>query len=42
LEPGINIINPITETVIAIDLRTKVGALPKQPILTKDNVTVVL
>ena len=42
LEPGINIINPVTESVITIDMRTKVGTLPRQPVLTKDNVTVGL
>ena len=40
MEPGLNIINPVTESVLTVDLRTRVGTLPKQPILTKDNVTV--
>ena len=42
LEPGLNIINPVTESVLAVDLRTKVAALSRQPILTKDNVTLGL
>ena len=39
LSPGINIINPMTDSVVLIDLKTKVATMPRQPVITKDNIT---
>ena len=39
LPPSINIINPMTDSVVLIDLKTKVATMPRQPVITKDNIT---
>ncbi|KAM3127835.1 hypothetical protein pb186bvf_020066 [Paramecium bursaria] len=40
LQPGLNQINPCTEQVTSVDLRTRVLDLERQVILTKDNISV--
>ncbi|CAK93949.1 unnamed protein product (macronuclear) [Paramecium tetraurelia] len=40
LPPGLNQINPCTDTVLPVDLRTRVLDLDRQIILTKDNIQV--
>ena len=40
IHPGLHIINPWTEDVINVDLKTVVRSLHPQQVLTKDNVTV--
>ena len=40
LTPGLNIINPCTNSVIIIDMKTKVAMLQQQPVLSKDNITI--
>lgn len=39
IKPGLHIINPWTEAVIEIDLKTNVLNLQPQTVITKDNVT---
>ncbi len=42
LGPGINFINIITDKVINVDIRTQPMDIPKQEVITKDNVTVLV
>ncbi len=37
LQPGLNIVSPVINQVIRIDLRTQVLEVPKQEVITKDN-----
>lgn len=39
-EPGLNIIIPIFQRLIRVDIRTNTIDIPKQEVITKDNVTV--
>lgn len=39
IKPGLHIINPWTEAVIAIDMKTSVLNLQPQTVITKDNVS---
>ena len=39
LKPGLHIINPWTENVIPVDLKTVVMQLHPQVVITKDNVS---
>jgi regulator of protease activity HflC (stomatin/prohibitin superfamily) len=39
IKPGFHVINPWTETVIPIDMKTNIMALQPQKIMTKDTVT---
>jgi erythrocyte band 7 integral membrane protein len=39
LDAGLNYINPITEKVVRVDLRTRILDPQKQAVITKDNVT---
>ena len=39
-EPGLNIIVPIFQHMIRVDIRTNTIDIPKQEVITKDNVTV--
>ena len=39
-EPGLNIIVPIFQRMIRVDIRTNTIDIPKQEVITKDNVTV--
>ncbi len=40
LNPGVNIINPFFDKVTKVDVRTRAMDIPKQEVITKDNVTV--
>ncbi|MBQ3275034.1 SPFH domain-containing protein [Candidatus Saccharibacteria bacterium] len=40
LGPGLNIINPFFDKVTKVDVRTRPMDIPKQEVITKDNVTV--
>lgn len=40
LKPGLHEVNPCTETVVEVSLKTLVMDLERQLILTKDNITV--
>ena len=40
LNPGVNIINPFFDKVTKVDVRTSAMDIPKQEVITKDNVTV--
>ena len=40
LNPGLNIINPFFDKVTKVDVRTRAMDIPKQEVITKDNVTV--
>lgn len=42
LGPGLHTINPMTETILMVDLRAQVINVAKQALLTKDNVTVLV
>jgi erythrocyte band 7 integral membrane protein len=39
IKPGFHVINPWTEKVIQIDMKTNIMALQPQKIITKDTVT---
>jgi len=39
LKPGIHIVNPMSENVIEVDMKTSVFGLAPQQVITKDNVT---
>ncbi len=39
IKPGLHIINPWTEAVIPVDLKTNVLNLQPQTVITKDNVS---
>jgi hypothetical protein len=39
LKPGIHIVNPVSENVIEIDMKTSVFGLAPQQVITKDNVS---
>lgn len=39
IKPGLHIINPVTETVISVDMKTVVMNLAPQTVITKDNVS---
>ncbi len=39
IKPGFHVINPWTERVIPIDMKTNIMALQPQKIMTKDTVT---
>jgi len=39
-EPGLNIIVPVFQRMIRVDIRTNTIDIPKQEVITKDNVTV--
>ena len=40
LNPGLNVVNPFFDKVIKVDVRTRPMDIPKQEVITKDNVTV--
>ena len=40
LNPGVNVINPFFDKVTKVDIRTRAMDIPKQEVITKDNVTV--
>lgn len=40
LNPGLNVINPFFDKVTKVDVRTRPMDIPKQEVITKDNVTV--
>lgn len=40
LHPGVNVINPFFDKVTKVDVRTRAMDIPKQEVITKDNVTV--
>ncbi|MBQ7802740.1 SPFH domain-containing protein [Candidatus Saccharibacteria bacterium] len=40
LSPGLNIVNPFFDKVTKVDVRTRPMDIPKQEVITKDNVTV--
>ena len=40
LEPGLNVVNPFFDKVIKVDVRTRPMDIPKQEVITRDNVTV--
>ncbi|ORX50891.1 hypothetical protein DM01DRAFT_1307964 [Hesseltinella vesiculosa] len=42
VDPGLVKINPITEHVHRVDVRTQIAEIPKQVIMTKDNVNVMI
>jgi regulator of protease activity HflC (stomatin/prohibitin superfamily) len=39
LRPGIHLVNPISESVIQVDMKTSVFGLAPQQVITKDNVS---
>jgi len=39
VEPGLTYVNPLTETMVAVNMRMRVQALPVQTIFTRDNVS---
>jgi regulator of protease activity HflC (stomatin/prohibitin superfamily) len=39
LKPGFHLINPVSENVIEVDMKTNVFTLAPQQVMTKDNVT---
>jgi regulator of protease activity HflC (stomatin/prohibitin superfamily) len=39
LKPGFHLINPISENVIEVDMKTSVFGMAPQQIITKDNVS---
>lgn len=39
LQPGFHLINPVSENVILVDMKTNVFTLAPQQVITKDNVT---
>lgn len=40
LPPGLHLINPCSQRLMIVDIRTKVLDIPPQNLLTKDNVTI--
>ena len=40
MSPGLNVVFPLTDTVRKVDIRTTPMDIPKQEVITKDNVTV--
>ena len=40
LAPGLNVVNPFFDKVTKVDVRTRPMDIPKQEVITKDNVTV--
>lgn len=40
LDPGLNVVNPFFDKVTKVDVRTRPMDIPKQEVITKDNVTV--
>ena len=40
LNPGLNVVNPFFDKVTKVDVRTRPMDIPKQEVITKDNVTV--
>lgn len=42
LGPGLHTINPLADKIVMVDLRAQVINIPKQSLLTKDNVTVTV
>jgi erythrocyte band 7 integral membrane protein len=42
LEPGLHYVNPCTESVQVVELKTKVMDMPNQTVYTKDNICVVI
>jgi len=40
LSPGLNVVNPFFDKVTKVDVRTRPMDIPKQEVITKDNVTV--
>jgi len=41
LEPGINVILPYVQTVQKVDMRIKTSEIPRQEVITKDNIPVL-
>jgi regulator of protease activity HflC (stomatin/prohibitin superfamily) len=39
LKPGFHLINPMTENVIEVDMKTSVFSMAPQQVITKDNVS---
>ena len=39
LKPGFHLINPVSENVILVDMKTNVFELTPQQVITKDNVS---
>lgn len=39
LQPGFHIINPLTESVKEVEMRTSIFSLEPQQVITKDNVS---
>ncbi|KXS09418.1 hypothetical protein M427DRAFT_105417 [Gonapodya prolifera JEL478] len=42
VDPGLYYINPFTESLTAIDIKVQVEDIPRQVVMTKDNVTVTI
>ena len=42
LQPGLNVVLPIVQRVSKVDLRVVVTDVPKQDIMTKDNISVIV
>ncbi|KAF9582148.1 hypothetical protein BGW38_000584 [Lunasporangiospora selenospora] len=40
VDPGLTKINPVTETMIKVDIKIQIADIPQQVIMTKDNVNV--
>ncbi|MBD3329818.1 slipin family protein [Candidatus Dojkabacteria bacterium] len=41
LEPGIHIVIPTIQTLVNVDMRIKTGDIPRQEVMTKDNIPVL-
>lgn len=39
INPGLHLINPVSESVIEVDMKTSVFTMPPQQVITKDNVS---
>jgi regulator of protease activity HflC (stomatin/prohibitin superfamily) len=39
LKPGFHLINPVSESVIEVDMKTSVFGMSPQQVITKDNVS---
>jgi erythrocyte band 7 integral membrane protein len=39
LKPGFHLINPVSESVIEVDMKTSVFGMAPQQVITKDNVS---
>jgi regulator of protease activity HflC (stomatin/prohibitin superfamily) len=42
MEPGLNLLLPMVQTVIRVDMRTRNRDLPQQMVITRDNVTAMI